>query len=69
MTSDEDFQQVRKTLFDIQDNKHELDAKNVILATSTISHGVDEDAFNIMYFFGMPMHVCIYPRHLVVTII
>lgn len=54
MTSDEDFQQVRKTLFDIQDNKHNLDEKNVILATSTISHGVDEDAFNIMYFFGMP---------------
>ena len=54
MTSDEDFQQVRKTLFDIQDNKHKLDEKNVILATSTISHGVDEDAFNIMYFFGMP---------------
>lgn len=54
MTSDEDFQQVRKTLFDIQDNKHNLDAKNVILATSTISHGVDEDAFNVMYFFGMP---------------
>lgn len=54
MTSDEDFQQVRKTLFDIQENKHDFDAKNVILATSTISHGVDEDAFNVMYFFGMP---------------
>ena len=26
----------------------------VIVATSTISHGVDEDSFNIMYFFGMP---------------
>lgn len=54
MTSDENFQQVRKTLFDIQENKHDLGAKNVILATSTISHGVDEDAFNVMYFFGMP---------------
>lgn len=54
MTSDEDFQQVRKTLFDIQENKHNFDAINAILATSTISHGVDEDAFNVMYFFGMP---------------
>lgn len=54
MTSDEDFQQVRKTLFEIQENKHDFDATNVILATSTISHGVDEDAFNVMYFFGMP---------------
>ena len=54
MTSDEDFQQVRKTLFNIQENKKKLDEKNIILATSTISHGVDEDAFNVMYFFGMP---------------
>lgn len=54
MTSDEDFQAVRKTLFNIQDNKYNLEEKNVILATSTISHGVDEDAFNVMYFFGMP---------------
>ena len=30
------------------------DSTNLILATSTISHGVDEDSFNIMYFFGMP---------------
>lgn len=61
MTSDENFQEVRQTLFDIQDNKYKIyesdtneKIKNIILATSTISHGVDEDAFNIMYFFGMP---------------
>lgn len=54
MTSDVDFQNVRKTLFDIQANRGDLDSTNLLLATSTISHGVDEDSFNIMYFFGMP---------------
>lgn len=54
MTSDVDFQTVRKTLFDIQENRKNYDSTNLILATSTISHGVDEDSFNIMYFFGMP---------------
>lgn len=54
MTSDTDFQQVRKTLFEIQENRKNREAKNLLLATSTISHGVDEDSFNIMYFFGIP---------------
>ena len=54
MTSDVDFQKVRKTLFDIQTNRGNLECTNLLLATSTISHGVDEDSFNIMYFFGMP---------------
>lgn len=54
MTSDIDFQEVRKTLFDIQANHKNHDSTNLILATSTISHGVDEDSFNIMFFFGMP---------------
>lgn len=54
MTSDVDFQTVRKTLFEIQENRKNFESTNLILATSTISHGVDEDSFNIMYFFGMP---------------
>lgn len=54
MTSDEDFQAVRKTLFDIQANRKKDDSTNLILATKTISHGVDEDSFNLMFFFGMP---------------
>ncbi len=54
MTSDEDFQTVRKTLFDIQANRKNVESTNLILATKTISHGVDEDSFNLMYFFGMP---------------
>ena len=54
MTSDVDFQTVRKTLFDIQVNRKNVNSTNLLLATSTISHGVDEDSFNVMYFFGMP---------------
>ena len=54
MTSDVDFQTVRKTLFDIQANKKNKESTNLLLATSTISHGVDEDSFNMMFFFGMP---------------
>ena len=54
MTSDVDFQQVRKTLFDIQANHKNLESTNAILATKTISHGVDEDSFNVMFFFGIP---------------
>lgn len=54
MTSDNNFQEVRKTLFDIQSNRKNLDSTNLILATSTISHGVDEDSFNNMFFYGIP---------------
>ena len=41
-------------MFDIHANRRNFDSTNLLLATSTISHGVDEDSFNIMYFFGMP---------------
>ena len=47
MTSDTDFQSVRKTLFEIQENRKNLESKNLLLATSTISHGVDEDSFYV----------------------
>ena len=45
MTSDVDFQTVRQTLFNIQANRHNFESTNLLLATSTISHGVDEDSF------------------------
>lgn len=54
MDSDKNFQEVRKNLFNIQSNKAKEDSINAILATSTISHGVDEDSFNNMFFYGMP---------------
>lgn len=60
MTGDNTFQEVRKVLFDIQSTKSKKETKNLILATSTISHGVDEDSFNQMYFFGMPNNTAEY---------
>lgn len=54
MTSDNNFQEVRKALFGIQSNRKNLGSVNLILATSTISHGVDEDSFNNMFFYGIP---------------
>lgn len=54
MTSDQGFQTVRQILFDIKDNHCKKNATNLILATSTISHGVDEDSLNSIFFFGMP---------------
>lgn len=56
MTGDDTFQEVRKTLAQIENAKDivaDLDF-NMISATSMISHGVDADRFNEILFFGMP---------------
>ena len=56
MTGDDTFQEVRKTLAQIEnadDIVEDLDF-NMIAATSMISHGVDADRFNEIMFFGMP---------------
>ena len=56
MTGDDSFQEVRKTLAQIEGAKDivaDLDF-NMIAATSMISHGVDADRFNEIVFFGMP---------------
>ena len=56
MTGDDTFQEVRKTLAQIEnaeDIVEDLDF-NMIAATSMISHGVDADRFNEILFFGMP---------------
>lgn len=56
MTGDDTFQEVRKTLAQIEnaeDIVEDLDF-NMISATSMISHGVDADRFNEILFFGMP---------------
>lgn len=58
MTGDEDFHTVRELLSRIENTPDEelfrAGALNTIIATSMISHGVDADRFNIMFFFGMP---------------
>lgn len=54
MTGDESFQDVRDVLSQVENNKDVFDSINLIVATSMISHGVDADRFNIMFFYGMP---------------
>lgn len=54
MTGDETFQDVREVLSKVETNDNVFDGVNLIVATSMISHGVDADRFNIMFFYGMP---------------
>lgn len=56
MTGDDSFQDVRTILAQIEmadDIVNDIDF-NIIAATSMISHGVDADRFNSIFFFGMP---------------
>ena len=54
MTGDETFQDVREVLSQVETNNDVFSGVNLIVATSMISHGVDADRFNIMFFYGMP---------------
>ena len=54
MTGDETFQDVREVLSQVENNSKVFDGVNLIAATSMISHGVDADRFNIMFFYGIP---------------
>lgn len=54
MTGDETFQDVREVLSQVENNDNVYDGVNLIVATSMISHGVDADRFNIMFFYGIP---------------
>lgn len=54
MTGDETFQDVREVLSQVENNPDVFNGINLIAATSMISHGVDADRFNIMFFYGIP---------------
>lgn len=54
MTGDETFQDVREVLAQVENTTNVFDGVNLIAATSMISHGVDADRFNIMFFYGVP---------------
>lgn len=60
MTGDETFQDVREVLAEVEQSSNVFDGLNLIVATSMISHGVDADRFNIMFFFGVPGNVAEY---------
>ena len=54
MTGDESFQDVREVLAQVENTEDVFNGVNLIAATSMISHGVDADRFNIMFFYGIP---------------
>ena len=54
MTGDESFQDVREVLAMVENTDNVFDGINLIAATSMISHGVDADRFNVMFFYGIP---------------
>ena len=60
MTGDESFQDVREVLSEIENSVNVYDGVNLITATSMISHGVDADRFNVMFFYGMPGNMAEY---------
>ena len=61
MTGDDTFQDVRKTLAEVESVESPFKADfNLIVATSMISHGVDADRFNNMFFFGIPGNMAEY---------
>ncbi len=54
ISGDKDFIAVKNIMHDIESVDKKLDTTNLIVATSSISHGVDEDCFNQIFFYGMP---------------
>ena len=54
MTGDESFQDVREVLAQVENTDDVFAGVNLIAATSMISHGVDADRFNVMFFYGIP---------------
>ena len=60
MTGDESFQDVREVLAEVENSKDVYDGVNLITATNMISHGVDADRFNIMFFYGIPGNMAEY---------
>ena len=60
MTGDESFSNIKTVLHEIESERDKSKAKNLVLATSTISHGVDSKEFNNMYFHGIPSNTAEY---------
>lgn len=60
MTGDETFQDVREILAEVENSNDVFKGINLIAATSMISHGVDADRFNVMFFYGLPGNMAEY---------
>lgn len=60
MTGDDTFQDVRRTLAEVETRQDVENGPNIIVATSMISHGVDADRFGNIFFFGIPNNTAEY---------
>lgn len=60
MTGDEGFSQIKESLNNMSSERDKRKADNLILATSTISHGVDSKDFNNIFFYGVPSNTAEY---------
>ena len=60
MTGDEDFSQIKESLANMEQERNKHIANNLVLATSTISHGVDSKDFNNIFFYGVPSNIAEY---------
>ena len=54
ISSNIDFKEIKSIMYNVESDDNKFNTNNVIMATSSISHGVDEDDFNQIFFFGMP---------------
>ena len=54
ISGDIDFKDIKNTMYQINADDDKFKVPNLIVATSAISHGVDVDHFNQIYFFGIP---------------
>lgn len=60
MTGDESFSQIKQSLVEMSNERNKKVADNLVLATSTISHGVDSKDFNNIFFYGVPSNTAEY---------
>ena len=60
MTGDEDFSEIKESLNNMALEEDKTKANNLVLATSTISHGVDSKDFNNIFFYGIPSNTAEY---------
>jgi hypothetical protein len=60
ISGDSDFKDIKGVIYKIQKEADKKLTPNLIMATSSISHGVDESSFNQIYFYGMPNNTAEY---------
>jgi hypothetical protein len=60
ISGDSDFKDIKSVIYRIQKEADKKLTPNLIMATSSISHGVDESSFNQIFFYGMPNNTAEY---------